>query len=217
MWWWLASTALAGSVYVNGVNVDSLRDATFEDVTVTIDANGDVRIDAPGYTIEVVEPASPPPAPGARTTPQPTAPAPQPTARPAPQPTAQPAPAPRPPAPAPAQAASGIPQGTWWLVSEDAGSVGHVVQVKVNGRQVSEIRSGGEPVILDLAPYLQRGTNQVELVSQSTNAGGGAMYVYIGKGSNDSGTLVMETPQVQYGLGPSRKGEYRRTYQVTVP
>ena len=47
----LASTAQAVDVYVNGVLVNGLEDQVLQDVTVTFDANGDVRIDAPNVKI----------------------------------------------------------------------------------------------------------------------------------------------------------------------
>ena len=52
----LSNTALAaGDVYFNGVKVDprSLKGNTFTSVDFSVDANGDIRIDAPRYKIEV--------------------------------------------------------------------------------------------------------------------------------------------------------------------
>lgn len=48
-----APLAGAREVYVNGVNVGSLRNQTFKDATVTIDEYGDIRIEAPRYQIEL--------------------------------------------------------------------------------------------------------------------------------------------------------------------
>jgi hypothetical protein len=201
---WLTGAALAGHVYVNGVNVDSLRDITFSDVTVKIDAEGNLHIDAPGYTIEVVDPAGAPAAPAA---PAPAAPVPAPVST-----TPAPAPAPVPPAPA-----AGVPAGRWWLITEDNGSIGHTVHVFVNGVKVTVLQSEAEPFILDIGAWLRPGPNTVEIKSNSANAGGGAMYVYVGEGRNDTGTIVMDAPSVQFGLGPSRQGPHSRTYQLVVP
>jgi len=58
------SIAHAGSLYVNGVRGDSLRDQEFKNVNVRIDANGDIYVDAKNYTIKVNEPTptnAPPP------------------------------------------------------------------------------------------------------------------------------------------------------------
>jgi len=50
----LAAPALAGEVYLNGVNVTGVTNQTFEKAKVTIDGNGDVHIDAPGYQVQKV-------------------------------------------------------------------------------------------------------------------------------------------------------------------
>ncbi|MCO4743477.1 MAG: hypothetical protein KC912_01730 [Proteobacteria bacterium] len=208
---WLMTTAFAGHVYVNGVNVDALRDATFEGATVTLDADGNVHIDAPGYKIEVVNPDGTAPPPAVPTpTPAPVATAPVP----APATHAPPPPQPVTTAPPPA---SDVPTGKWWLLTEDNGSVGHTVHVFVNGVKVTVLQSGAEPFILDVGPWLHKGPNVVEVKSNSADAGGGAMYVYLGLGGNDQGTIVMDAPSVQFGLGPSRQGPHSRTYQVSVP
>lgn len=50
----LATPALAVDVYLNGVKVTgALKGQTFENAKVSIDAAGNVRIDAPGYKVEV--------------------------------------------------------------------------------------------------------------------------------------------------------------------
>jgi hypothetical protein len=48
-------TALAGSVYLNGVKIDGVTDQKFEKVTVRIDEKGNVLIEAPGYAVKQVE------------------------------------------------------------------------------------------------------------------------------------------------------------------
>lgn len=47
---WLPVAARA-DVYLNGVNITGVTNQTFEKATVTIDAQGNVRIDAPGYAV----------------------------------------------------------------------------------------------------------------------------------------------------------------------
>ena len=42
------------SVYLNGQPVDGLANLKLEKVTVTFDANGNVRIDAPGYAVQTL-------------------------------------------------------------------------------------------------------------------------------------------------------------------
>ena len=68
----LTTPALAIDVFLNGVKVTgALQGQTFENAKVTIDAAGNVRIDAPGYKVELegaaeaIEPASQPAVAGA--------------------------------------------------------------------------------------------------------------------------------------------------------
>jgi hypothetical protein len=55
----LSGSAAAGSkerrVFLNGVDISEVRGQTFKNASVTVDDNGDVRINAPGYKVEVVE------------------------------------------------------------------------------------------------------------------------------------------------------------------
>ncbi len=192
MWFWLAPLALAGNVYVNEVDVSALRNTTLTDVTVRFDAEGNVHITAPQYEIQVVTADS--------------------------APTAAPSPTPKPTTgPAPAPAGAGLEAGRWWLVTEDDGSRGHSVEVSINGTPALTVRSGEEQRIEDLGPWLKPGTNRITMRSMSAAAGGGPLYLYIGGGTNESGTLVMETPTVQFGLGPTRDGPFEREYTLAVP
>ena len=50
-----SGTALAGSVYLNGVKIDGVTNQKFEKVTVRIDDKGNVLIEAPGYAVKQVE------------------------------------------------------------------------------------------------------------------------------------------------------------------
>jgi hypothetical protein len=52
------SVAQAGTLYVNGVRADGLRDFEFNQVNVRIDAQGNVWVDAPRYQVEVDQVAS---------------------------------------------------------------------------------------------------------------------------------------------------------------
>jgi len=93
------------------------------------------------------------------------------------------------------QAASGY----YWLVTEDNASVGHVIDVIVNGTLVQRIRSGDPQIILDLGPYLRHGVNTVTMSTTAGGAGGGGpLNVYLGTGSNRSGTVVLDNLEVTY-------------------
>lgn len=212
----LTRLALAGDVYVNGVDVGDMRNQTFENATVFFDSRGNIHVSAPGYQIQVVDPVggsstSPPPSTGpeprvgqamtasnlgdgaAMTTPEASSGA------------------------TPGASDVGVEAGRWWLVTEDSGSGGHAVDVVVNGVVAQTVRSGAPQLIFDLGPYLRRGENRVAMRSNSVDATGGTLYLYVGTGRNDSGTVIMDAPDIQFGLGTSRSGPYEREYTVTVP
>lgn len=179
------SLAFAANVFVNGVSVDQLRGQTFEGATVTVSSTGDVYVTAPGYRIQAAD-------------------APVVNYQPPVASTAATSSAAAPPA--------AVAPSRWWLVTEDNGSKGHTVQVYVNDALVQTVKSGDAQTIVDLSKYTVPGQNKIRIMSDSANAAGGALYVYIGKGSNESGTVVLEKPDIQYGLGASRSGPYSRDY-----
>jgi hypothetical protein len=101
-------------------------------------------------------------------------------------------------------------------VTEDQQSSGHSIEIYVNNQLVHTLHSGEGQQILDLASWLKPGSNTVRINSNSVSASGGTLYVYIGSGSNQSGTVVLDRPEIQYGLGASRQGPYGHDYTLTV-
>jgi len=184
---WL-NVALATTVYINGVRADVLPAVTLPNVTVTVDAKGDLYISAPGYKVEVAPPTYSngygPPVPLQNN----------------PQPIAAPLP--------PVAAASTVAPGAWWLVTEDNQSMGQIVDVVVNGTVVRRVQSGEPQLILDLAPYLHHGANTIAMnaISGTTPLGGGILNLYVGRGINVSGTIRIDPPTcVIRGAPPTRR------------
>ncbi len=182
----LLPTALAVDVYVNGVLVNGLEDQVLTDVTVTFDANGDVRIDAPNVKI-------------GRSSTTTTSEAP-------PEPHESPL------------ADNGVPPGRWWLVVTDEGSEGVQIDVRVNGELVRVVGSGEAQVLVDLAPHLQRGTNQLTLTARADGrVGGKPLKVYVGTGSTESGVLELGRPQVSFAPSADEVSEgVTRVFTITV-
>ena len=118
-----------------------------------------------------------------------------------------------PPMPPPA---SGVAPARWWMVTEDNGSTGHQVEIWVNGQLAQTVTSGQPQKIVDVGRWLRIGANQVLVKSSSTNPTGGSFYVYLGTGSDQSGTVVMDNPAVSFGVGSSRSGPYQREYTLNV-
>ena len=195
----LASVALAGGVFVNGVRADVLPPVTLERCTVRVDAQGNIYIDAPGYKVAVTQagdaPTSAPPgmygapaglpvAASAGVAAVPVAGASVSAATP------QPARDVRVPA----------PTGTWWLVTEDVRSGGQSIEVRVNGTRERSIRSGEPQLVLDIGPWLRVGDNVVEVLpgADASTATGGSLSVYVGKGAPVAGVLRLDAPPVSW-------------------
>ncbi|MFY0523742.1 hypothetical protein ACN28I_11370 [Archangium gephyra] len=150
----LPVSALAGSVFLNGVRIDGVTNQKFEKVgSVRIDDKGNVYIDAPAYAVKLVNaPPAPAPAPAV------AAPAPAPTPAPAPAPVAPAAPAPAPavaapaPAPAPVYTAPARITRRYWLVTEQSavGMSEYDIDLYVNSRWVRKLRNGEEQVISEI-------------------------------------------------------------------
>ncbi len=184
----LLPALFAGSVYINGVRADVLPEVTLSNATVRFDAQGNVWIDAPGYRVQVIPPTE--------------------YARPA---------TPAPAAPTEAPAAPRVPLGTWWLVTEDNGSTSQVLEILVNGSLVRRVTSGDPQIILDLAPWLKPGANTIVVSPVPSGVpGGGALNVYMGRGTNLSGTIHLDNPDVVYTRRASDSGGARQ-FELTVP
>lgn len=207
---WLVASAFAGQLYINGVFVDpaTIPGVEMKNVSITFDAQGNIQVDAPGYKIEVQGNPTPPPT---GTTSRPPAPT---TGTPPTQGATATTAQPRPPAPPAGNPA--VTAARWWLVTEDNGSVGHTIDVMINGQLVRTVGSGKPQQILDVGKWLRPGSNDVKIRSNSVNAAGGTYYVYIGTGSDQSGTVVMENPMVQFGVANTRQGPYDRTFTLNV-
>ena len=175
-------TALAGSLYINGVLADGVRAVELERVNVQIDAVGNILITAPNYDVQVSGDAPRYQTPSSaryQATPQNVTPV---------QPALSPA----------------ISQGgPWWLVTQDNGSVGQTIEVRINNTLIHTVRSGQGQVILDVTSYVQSGANTVTFsASSASNAGGEPLHIYLGKGESAGGTLRLNEPQVDYKRDP---------------
>lgn len=122
----------------------------------------------------------------------------------------------RPPVIAPVPAASGVTYGRWWIVTEDQGSKGHLVDVYINGTLATTIRSGQGTQLVELSKWLRLGSNEVVLRSVSSNPGGGPLTVFAGAGGTEKGHFDMPSPVVEYGLGPGKTGTHERQYTLNV-
>ncbi len=109
-----------------------------------------------------------------------------------------------------AKAPPSVPPARYWLITDDQGSKGQIVDVIVNGTLVRKIRSGEPQLILDLQPYLRPGRNTVLLNGIPTRGGwGGPLRVFVGSGRNDAGTVHLDSTDIQLrrGADDATRGE----------
>ena len=168
---WMGLQAREARVFVNGERADGLRDVVLEEVSVRIDAKGDIYITAPQYEVGGVSGDT---------------------------------------------ATEAAPAGTWWLVVEDFGSKALEIQVTVNGRPVATVRSGQGAAPLDLAPWLHRGVNQVEVrAPAATAASGGPLSVAVVQGAGGQKPVATD---VRFSRDPAAaSSEMVRAFVVRIP
>lgn len=242
MSWILSALLMGGSVYINGVKANSLRNFEIEDVDIKIDADGNVYITAPNLIVEVAG-AEAPAAPAQEAPAAPPTPASSPALPLVAEPVAEPVTKAAPPGPAPAAApeappastaapagapaavqpligppSTAVPPEKWWLVVEDNGSKGHALEISVNGTPVANYQSGSAPLMIDLAQFLHPGENQVDVVALASPAlGGGVLHVYVAPGANQGGELVLEEPALVFSRRASDDPEganFHRTLSI---
>lgn len=178
-WLVLIGTALAGTIYINNIAVQTLPVVEMKNVSVRFDAAGNVWIDAPNYQVREVAPPTYVPAAGAN---------------------------------------SVVPAGTWWLVTEDNGSTGSVVDVMINGTVIRRVVSGQAQLIMDIGPFLKQGNNEITMLIQPGSAGGGILNIYVGQGSNAQGTIRLDAPSVRFSRRSSDSSEGGlKTYVLNIP
>jgi hypothetical protein len=201
----LPTSALAGSVYLNGVLIDGVTNQSFVKVSsVRIDGQGNVHIDAPAYAVKVANAPAPAPAPAPVAAPAPAA-APAPT--PAPVATA-PAPAPAvAPAPAPVATAPARISKRYWLTTEQSvpGMTGYDIDLYINSQWVRKLRNGEEQVITEVTRHLQPGANTVLLmarkVAADTRRSESPQHVFkviLGEGNEGGGTVMIDNPLIRF-------------------
>ena len=216
--WLLLSLALAWAespdLTLNGVDISAVRGQRFKGVDVYIDEDGAVHISSDRYKVQGDPSSRPDPVATPTPTAEPERPIPDRPTRVTPQPGSEAAAA---LAQADRERPAGAPaRGSYWLASEDNGTTGHEITVLINGQAVRTVRSGDPQVIEDISHHLRVGANDIVIESASSDPSGRTLFVYIGRGSNEGGTVSLERPEIQLGLGPTRRGEQRRPFKLFV-
>jgi hypothetical protein len=182
--------SLAGpTLSLNGINIDGVTSQRFENCTVTIDAQGNVNIEAKGYAVRRA---------GAVNGKVPTPPA-------APIESAPPAAAP----PGGAAVAAVDPARLtrrYFLATEQTRPDGTQfdIEVFVNAQWIRQLRSNEAQVVLEITKYLRAGPNKVVLAARKAIAGERVssspdvtFQVVIGEGNMGGDHVMIDNPLVR--------------------
>ncbi len=199
----LPSVARAGSVYLNGENIDEVRNIKFDKCSVKIDEHGNVLIEAQGYRVKRLEGAGgPPPAAAA---PQPQQPVQQqvPMMVPVGVPYAYPQPQIAPPAPVQAPK---ITKHYWMVTHQNApGMTEFDIDVYVNAKWLMTLRNGSQQDVVEVTRYLVPGQNSVTFEAKKLSSGSRKSFspehqfiVVIGEGDAGGDNVMINNPLVTF-------------------
>ena len=174
-------------ISLNGIAIDGVANQRFENCNVTIDANGNVNIEAPGYAARHGQPGTA----GASAPLQAV-------------PLAAAAPPPAPPQPA--NPAGEKLTRRYFLATEQTRLDGTQfdIAVFVNAKWIRELKSNEEQVVTEVTKYLHPGVNKVVLAATKRIAGERkstsqdvAFRVIVGEGNAGGDHVMIDNPLVE--------------------
>lgn len=191
----LPSESQARRLFLNGVPIDGLINQTFVNVKVRIDAKGDVYIIGKQYRVKKKG---------------------QPANRPAPrQPTANTTPT---PAPRPRPVTGPRPTKKYVAVIQRSTTQGggYEIHIKINGQLAKKVTIQNEQDVVNVTPYLRKGSNRVEIEAyKQTMKAGGSVSVFIAPGKVDKGRVLISKPYLlKYKRTSAEKQNFRHIYNI---
>lgn len=191
----LAPAAFAGSVYLNGVNIDGVTNTRFEKATVRIDEKGNVFIDAPGYQAKVVDapPATKPQAQEGGQGGQ-------------------------------GGEDAGRLTRRYWLVTEQSvvGMTEFDIDLYVNSKWVRKLRNNDESIVTEITRHLVPGRNNILLIARKVAPGARKSFspqhyfkVIIGEGNVGGDNVMIDNPVVQFSRNASEAQDVSEEFNFT--
>jgi len=168
--------AVAGSVYLNGVNIDGVTNQKFDKCTVRIDEHGNVFIEAAGYAVKPVE--------GAQAARPPSTPSP---AREGPTPTR-------------------ITKRYFLVAEQNVrGMVEYDIDVYLNAKWLMTVKNNTDQEVIDISRHLLPGRNTVTFEAKKLAGGPRKSFspehyltVTIGEGNESGGNVMIDNPLVTF-------------------
>jgi hypothetical protein len=183
----LVATALAGaappasagpSVTLNGVVIDGVTSQKFENCTVTIDAQGNVHIQAKGYAVKSAGPGAP--ADPAAKTPVTT------------------------PRPAEARPPGKLTRRYFLVTEHTAPGTQYDLAIFINAQWIREVKASEPQLVMEITKYLRPGPNKITLSATKRIAGERFAHgsdvqlrVVIGEGNVGGGHVMIDAPLVE--------------------
>ena len=191
-------------VSLNGINIDGVANQRFENCTVTIDASGNVNIEAKGYTVRAAGGGA---VPALKAVPL--------------------APAAPPPAPPPAAgpAAPAAPEKVarrYFLVTEQTRPDGTQfdIAVFINAKWIRELKSQEDQVVAEVTRYLRPGPNKVTLAAtkrpgERKSTSPDVVYrVVIGEGDQGGDHVRIDSPLVDARRTAAETGDVTEEFTL---
>ena len=181
------AAAAGPTVSLNGINIDGATSQRFESCTVTIDAQGNINIEAKGYAVRRA---------GAANGKVPSLPA---------APIESSPPAAAPPGGAPATDPARLTR-RYFLATEQTRPDGtqYDIEVFINAQWIRQLRSNEAQVVLEVTKYLRPGSNKVVLAARKAIAGERVstsrdvtFQVIIGEGNMGGDHVMIDNPLVR--------------------
>ncbi len=172
-----AVPASAASVTLNGVNIDGVTSQKFENCTVTIDAQGNVHIEAKGYAVKAAgTTAATDPAKTTATT-----------------------------RTADARPATGKLTRRYFLATEHTPpGTQYDLAIFINAQWIREVKASEPQLVMEITKYLRPGANKVTLAATKRITGERLAYgtdvqlkVVIGEGNVGGGHVMIDVPLVE--------------------
>ena len=185
------AVSAAVTVYLNGVDISTVRDRTFKNATVHVDKNGDVHITADGYKVEVVDEEDAPSSAGQAGNVEAGA--------------------------NPALSARYFLATT----PSPNGRAQYDLVLEINGVERKIIKAGTPSVIMEISSWMQKGENKIKVTAKKRIQGARAsdskkdeVRLLLGAGHEDNNVVKMDVVEIDFKCNASQLGDISRRYTV---
>ncbi|MDJ0761790.1 MAG: hypothetical protein QNJ97_02280 [Myxococcota bacterium] len=189
----LPTAAVARSVYLNGADISAVRNQTISNATVTIDKDGNVRISAPGYKVEHIDPSA-----GAAAS---TREASKPNSRGGANPTLT---------------------EKYYLVTQPSENSQYSFTVAVNGVEYKTIVAKDPQVIMEISAWLHKGDNEIHIrakkdlsAGRKSNSSGDEARIIIGVGTEENKKVKISAVKASVKVNAAMVGTVDKHFVLT--